>query len=156
MRDTVFGLLRTCPQRCFSLLPTSPPGTLESAYHSKDHYQYYSKNSGWAGPTRCFQISCFCSPSAVNSQVWSKNSGWGVNFEKLLNMILTIPGSSTRQTGLFAAFCQLLCNLMQTNSEGYFLFSLVVMNACSLLNIYVPKLIILSSSSFYLPFQFRF
>ena len=90
MRDTVFGLLLTSPQRCSSLLPTSPPGTPESAYHSKEHYQYQSKNSGWAGPTRCFQISCFCSPSAVNSQVWSKNSGWGVNFEKLLNMILTI------------------------------------------------------------------
>ena len=49
MRDTVFGLLRTCPQRCSSLLPTSPPGTPENAYHSKDHYQYQSKNSGWAG-----------------------------------------------------------------------------------------------------------
>ena len=76
MRDTVFGLLLTDPQRCSSLLRTSPPGTPESAYHSKDHYQYQSKKTvAGQGPPAVFRFRVFAARPLLIVKYGLKTAG---------------------------------------------------------------------------------
>ena len=75
MRDTVFGLLLTCPQRRSSLLPTSPPGTQRVLITQRTITSTSLKTAAGQGPPAVFRFRVFAARPLLIVKYGLKTAG---------------------------------------------------------------------------------